>query len=70
MTSGNREAGAGQGRAQHGSAERDAPLRRGWRKRSRDPPVAARSPPWKDRTVGSIASDQGKQEASGALSAT
>ena len=33
MTFGNREAGAGQGRAQHGSAERDAPLRRGWRKR-------------------------------------
>jgi len=30
---GNREAGAGQGRAEHGSAERDAPLRRGWRKR-------------------------------------
>ena len=31
--SGNREAGAGQGRAQHGSAQRDAPLRRGRRKR-------------------------------------
>jgi len=28
-----REAGAGQGRAQHGSAQRDAPLPRGWRKR-------------------------------------
>jgi hypothetical protein len=28
-----REAGAGQGRAQHGSAQRDAPLRRVKRKR-------------------------------------
>jgi hypothetical protein len=32
----NREAGAGQGRAQHGSAERDASLRRGGRKRHWD----------------------------------
>jgi len=30
---GNREAAAGQGRAQHGSAQRAAPLPRGWRKR-------------------------------------